>query len=198
MELAKCDVVFDSEAHSYTLWGNKLSGVTTMLGRMLFPDKHSGIDPEVLQKAADRGHAVHAAIEIGDTLGIASDMDEYRDYVRLRDEAGLKPIANEYLISDYASIASSIDVVYEGNILADIKTTSKIETEYVSWQLSIYAYLFEKMNEGQKVDSLLVIWLPKPSYGKAKIKTVKRKSDEAVETLIKCYRQYLKLLKYGK
>jgi hypothetical protein len=43
--------------------------------------------------------------------------------------------------------------------LGVIKTTYKLNKEYVMWQLSIYAYLFEKQNPGKTVASIFAIWL---------------------------------------
>ena len=50
----------------------------------------------------------------------------------------------------------------------DIKTTYKLDKDYVSWQLSIYAYLFELCNPGVKVNNLYGLWLrdDKSSYEK--------------------------------
>ena len=44
-------------------------------------------------------------------------------------------------------------------ILADIKTTSVLNKEYVRWQLSIYSYLFELQNPDLKVSKLYALWL---------------------------------------
>ena len=45
--------------------------------------------------------------------------------------------------------------------LADIKTTYNYNEEYVTWQLSIYAYLFELQNPGLKIDKLFCCWTKK-------------------------------------
>lgn len=191
MKLAKSEVVFNEIEHTYTYLGSRLTGVTSLLSRTIFRDKYSGIPKEVLAKAADYGHNIHEQIEIVDSMGVTSDTPAVQDYLRIRQENGLIPIANEYLISDEEYMASSIDVIYgvEGSDvyvdITDVKTTSKLDMEYLSWQLSIYAYLFERQNPHLKVRRLLAMWLPKPQYGRSALVEVLRKSKEAIDVLIK-------------
>jgi hypothetical protein len=102
-------------------------------------------------------------------------------------EAGLQVACSEYLVSDERYVASAIDKVLDDCSLADIKTTSKLHVANVQLQLSIYAYLFEKMNKGKQVPHLYAIWLPKPQYGKPAIKEVDRIPAEFCERLIAAY-----------
>lgn len=66
-------------------------------------------------------------------------------------------------------------------MLADIKTTSKLDKEYVSWQLSVYADWFEAMNPDIPVKALYVVWLKDDKH---KVIEVERKSHEEVEALL--------------
>ena len=184
IELVKSKVVFSEIDHTYTLMGKSLSGVTSMLSRTLFRDKYKGISKEVLQKAADYGHNIHEQIELVDSLGVTSDTLAVQDYLRMKEELGLTTLEGEYLVSDEDVIASSIDIVFSDLTLADIKTTSKLDMEYLSWQLSIYAHLFEMQNPTLKVPRLLAIWLPKPRYGRSMYVEVPRKSKDAIEVLL--------------
>lgn len=184
IELVKSEVVFNEIEHTYSYMGARLSGVTSLLSRTLFRDKYSGIPKDVLAKAADYGHNIHEQIELVDSLGVTSDNPAVQDYLRMKKDLGVNTLANEYLISDETSIASSIDIVFDDLTLADIKTTSKLDSDMVSWQLSIYAYLFEMQNPGLKVKRLLAIWLPKPRYGKSMYVEVLRKPKEAIEVLL--------------
>lgn len=181
--LKKSPVVFDELAHTYDLNGVKLSGITSLLHRTIFADKYSGISRKVLDKAAEYGHNIHEQIELVDSLGVESDDPSVQAYCRMKEENNLVPLVNEYLVSDEASYASSIDIVFSDYTLADIKTTSKLDMEYLSWQLSIYASLFEMQNPGLKVPRMLAIWLPKPRYGKPNLVEVPRKSKDAIKVL---------------
>lgn len=183
-QLAKSNVVFDELSHTYDYMGQRLSGITSLLHRTLFADKYKGISSATLAKAAAYGHNIHEQIELVDTLGVESDHPSVKDYCRIKEQNGLKTLANEYLVSDNIAYASSIDIVFDDLSLADIKTTSKLDYEYLSWQLSIYAYLFEMQNPGLKVPRLFAIWLPKPQYGKSMIAEIARKSRDAINVIL--------------
>lgn len=180
----ECPVVFDELLHTYTLDGKQLSGITTLLDRQLFPDKYSGVSEAVLDRAKMRGSIVHQQIELHDELGTEADTPLLIDYEKIKEQNGLKVSANEYLVSDLDHVASSIDIVFEGNILCDIKTTSQLYKDYVSWQLSIYAYLFELQNPGEKVERLVALWIPKDK--KMKLVEIERKPSEWCAELIAC------------
>lgn len=195
--LNKSQVVFNEYDHTYTLDGKSLTGVTSILNRQLFADKYSGISEDVLAKAAEYGKGVHESIELYDSMGIGEDEDAVKAYIKLVKKAKLTRLDNEYLISDDDYVASSIDVVFDDCSLADIKTTSHLDEEYVSWQLSIYAYLFEKQNPDLQANRLLAIWIPKERYGKPKIVEVCRKPVSEVIRLIeadKSGQQYIPLV----
>lgn len=164
MELVKSNVIFDAEKHTYTTPdGVQLQGITGMLSRQLFPDKYADIPNYVLNKAAERGHFIHEVCEMIDELGVTHESEEGRNYERIKTEYGLEHEASEYLVSDGKHFASCIDKVYRENdtdfTLADIKTTYTLDREYVRWQLSIYAYLFELQNTSCRVVRLAAIWL---------------------------------------
>lgn len=179
------NVTFDAVAHTYTLPdGRQLSGVTALLSRQLFADKYKGISDRVLSKAAEHGHMVHEAIDFFDTFGSETDIPELRWYRKLKEEQGFVSEANEYLVTDGCYVATSIDNVYEGGILGDVKTTSRLDRYYLSWQLSLNAYLFELQNPGRKVTRLVAIWLPKPRYGSPAVVDIERISSDDCKALI--------------
>lgn len=184
-------VIFDEAAHTYTLEGVRLSGVTAIV-KWMFPDTYKDIPQSVLEKAAEYGSLIHKKCEQYDNCGFGDDLPEVRDYVRLKRENGLTTIENEYLVDDGKDIASSIDVVFDKDesgmySLADIKTTSKIHKDNVTLQLSIYAYLFEKCNKGKKVGRLFVIWLPKEQYGTAELMELGRIGSADCKKIVKAY-----------
>lgn len=191
IELKKSPVTFDEAAHTYTLEGARLSGVTAIV-KWMFPDTYKDIPQSVLDKAAEHGSLIHKKCEQYDNCGFGDDLQEVREYVRLKAENGLTTLENEYLVDDGKDIASSIDVVFDKDesgmySLADIKTTSKIHKDNVTLQLSIYAYLFEKCNKGKKVGRLFVIWLPKEQYGKAELMELKRIGSADCKKIVKAY-----------
>ena len=161
--LRQCPVTFDKEQHTYTYEGQQLSGITSMLSRQLFADKYSGVSEDVLRQAAERGSRIHSMCELADRMGIA-DAPEAKAYMSVCADNSLVNVESEYLVSDLEHYASSIDKVYRGETkdeywLGDIKTTYHLDKEYLRWQLSVYAYLFEMQNPGAKATRLLGIWL---------------------------------------
>lgn len=185
-ELVKSGVVFDSGHHTYTLGDKQLSGITSLLDRQLFKDKYQGIPEDVLRKAAERGTYIHQSCELADE-GFPVDCEEAINYQRLKEKYQLQIEESEYLVSDNEHYASCIDKVYRYDdntfLLGDIKTTYKLNKEYVMWQLSIYAYLFEKQNPGTKIALIFAIWLRGST---AQIVELDRVPDDKVERLLYC------------
>jgi hypothetical protein len=163
-----------------------LSGITSLLDRQLFKDKYQGIPEEILRKAADRGTYIHQSCELADE-GFQVDCEEAINYQRLKEKYRLQIEESEYLVSDNEHYASCIDKVYRYDdntfLLGDIKTTYKLNKEYVMWQLSIYAYLFEKQNPGTKIALIFAIWLRGST---AQIVELDRVPDDKVERLLYC------------
>ena len=190
-------VVFDELEHSYTYEGKPLSGVTALLGRQLFQSKYDGISKGIMEKAAERGNAIHRQIEMYESFGGENYDDEVNEYIRLKSKNKYEVLATEWLVSDNEHVASSIDVIFEQTVkskyskvrklyLCDIKTTSKLDMEYLSWQLSIYKYLLLLDNPKVEIGGLVACWLPKPQYGKPKMVVVPEKPMEWVKELIAC------------
>ena len=158
-----------------------------MLTRQIFKDKYSSVPESVLNNAAKRGHLIHSKIELLDTIGIEDKDPELISYSEIKKERKLKTIANEYLITDKEHYASAIDLVFEekdGSVsLGDIKTTYKLDTEYLMWQLSIYAYLFENQNPGLSINNLYGLWIRGDKY---KCVDIERIPIDVIVNLLEC------------
>lgn len=183
-------VTFDELEHTYAnADGKALSGVTGLLGRQLFKDKYDGISKGIMEKAAERGNLIHRQIEMFETFGgdnLAPEVDAYK---AMKEKNKYDTLATEWLVSDKEHVASSIDVIFEKGkklILCDIKTTSKLDMEYLSWQLSIYKYLLLLDNPKAKIEKLVACWLPREQYGRPKMVDVPEKPMEWVKELIEC------------
>lgn len=186
IELVKSSVVFNEEDHTYFLGEKQLNGITGMIGNQLFPGKYKDVPEFVLKKAAEKGSRIHAQCQFVDATGFAPESVEAENYLMERMGAGYMVVANEYTVSDNEYFASNIDCVWEKEnkvSLADIKTTYSLDKEYLSWQLSIYAYLFELQNPLLKVDQLFGVWL---RGTKSELVPIERKPDEEVKRLMEC------------
>lgn len=179
---------FDKEQHRYFLGVAELSGITGFLKKRVFPNKYKDIPLWILDRAASNGTLIHESIELLDGGFPPAEMsDELKSYQRIKKENNLTTVANEYIVTDKDHFASGIDLVLTNDkeeiILADIKTTSVLDKEYVSWQLSIYAYLFEMQNPSLKADKLFVIWL---RGDKSEYAEVERIDTEIIKDLLQC------------
>lgn len=186
IELVKSSVVFNEENHTYFLGDKELKGITGMISRQLFPDKYKEVPEFILKRAAEKGGRIHAQCQFADATGFTPESIEAKNYIKERMNAGYVAVANEYTVSDNEYFASNIDCVWSKNdriSLADIKTTYHLDKEYLSWQLSIYAYLFEIQNPLIKVDELFGIWL---RGDKSELVPIVRKSDDEIQRLMEC------------
>ena len=176
-------VFFDDLTHSYlTDTGAFLVGVTSLMRKHGLSPDYTDIPAEILQRAKERGTRVHKDIE----LYCKGEAVETTPALKAFKALNLPVVANEYLISDNELVASSIDIVLADYSLVDIKTTSQLHTEPLSWQLSIYAYLFELQNPQLKAGKLYGLHI---RSGKAKIVEVERKPAEEIERLLQCERE---------
>lgn len=195
-ELTTSPIIFDPEAHEYLLIGEDFSstvysGVTSILKQVLFPNKYKDVDADVLERAAARGTRIHELCQATDMIptepqeGDEQHVAEVTNYELLKESNGITMVANEYLVSrnDWG-IASQIDCVDSEGNLYDIKTTYRLDTEYVSWQLSFYAEMYEAQNPTLKAGKLYAIWL---RGTESKLVEVPRKTPEQIEQVIKAW-----------
>lgn len=186
--LQESGIRFDKEQHRYFLGVAELSGITGFIKKRVFPNKYKDIPQWRLDRAASNGTLIHESIELLDGGFPPAEMsDELKSYQRIKKENNLTTLANEYIVTDKEHFASGIDLVLTNDkeeiILADIKTTSVLDKEYVSWQLSIYAYLFEMQNPSLKANKLFVIWL---RGDKSEYAEVERIDTEIIKDLLQC------------
>jgi hypothetical protein len=186
MMLNDSPVRYDAIAHTYTAPdGRQLRGITGLLKERLGLGSYDGVSEEVLQRAAERGTEVHRLCEEWDNIGQYPEGNaDAEAYIALQADNDLRHVCSEYLVSDGHTYASPIDKVFKrGHVydLADIKTTYRLDKEYVSWQLSVYAFLFELQNPLLSVGNLYAIHL---RNGKAKMVAVERKPIDQVKKLL--------------
>lgn len=182
MELNRSEVVFVADTHEYWKKDKQLRGISHLYGKHICPTKYEGIPERVLLKAAERGTLIHEDCRQVDMFDIATT-PEGRDYQMLKVKHGIRPLANEYLVSDNEEFATMIDMLDEELSLYDFKTTAILDEESLSWQLSICAHLFEQQNPDLKVKKLYGIWL---RNGKAKLVEVPRIATEIIYDLLDC------------
>lgn len=175
-------ILYEDITHTYidVESGKELSGCTIVLKRYGISPNYSAIPDSVMDNASERGSRIHK--EISDYINFGTcETEAQKEYAKL----GLDSIASEYLVSDNENFATSIDVVLGDCSLVDIKTTYTLHVNYLSWQLSINAYLFELQNPELKVPKLYGAYYKKD--GTFSVVEVQRIPVDEVKRLLSAY-----------
>lgn len=141
------------DTHTYLYDGVILPSVTQII-KTKFGHKYDGVPSYVLQRASEKGTAVHSAIEHYCKYGEESNLPELRNFKFLQDHYGFNVFGNEIpivLFHDDKLIdpicAGRLDLVLEqdGKIgLADIKRTYTLDKEYLAYQLNLYRLAYQQ------------------------------------------------------
>ena len=176
---------FVEETHQYWLGDKELISVTTLMQKHGLAPSYDGVPENVLNAKAKRGTLIHKEIEdycVKGEIGFTDELMLFIDYVT---EHGIKVLFNELLVYNDL-VAGTIDLIIAGNTIADIKTTSSLHLEAVSWQLSIYAYLYNLTHEEKVVNGKVFHF---NSLGELVVKDVPLKPEYLVERLLECERR---------
>lgn len=182
-------VVFNEAEHTYTLGEKTLISVTQLLKKHGLSTNYANVPAEVLEKAANKGTAVHKEIENyvknGD-VGFTSELIDYIDITKqlqftADDSEVILPAgeisedkAGEYF---FAGTADLIGKTPDGYVLADIKTTQRVDMRAYAWQLSLYERL-----AGVKFAKMYIFHLGK----KSKAIPVERIPETEIDRLLEC------------
>ena len=176
---------FDEETHTYTLNDNKLISVTQLLAKHHLTPDYSGVSEELLKKSAEYGNQVHKDIENYIKKDIVVPSLELTSFVNWLEKSGYEVIDSEYLVCNDI-IGGKVDLLLKHQetgvyVIADIKTTSIIHQESVSWQLSLYNYLEENVAQVGMCLHFL-------KDGTLEVESIKLKTQQDTEKLIECER----------
>lgn len=165
---------FVEEGHIYLYNGIIIPSVTQILG-MIFPDKYKNVDKEILQKKAEFGSLGHLIIEhldidnpdiaLNSILNGQNEELEHciAEYIDLCEKFKIEPLEHEKKVCYKKMYAGTLDMI--ANVdkiesLIDIKFTYKLDKEYLSWQLGMYALAI-----GKNFKKYYCIWLRKNELG---------------------------------
>lgn len=183
-------IEFIEEEHLYLVDGIIVPSVTQILG-MIFPDKYKNVDKEILKKKAEFGTLGHAIIEhlnINDDIALNSILNgqneelEYciAQYINLCKIFKITPLEHEKKVCYKKLYAGTLDLIADVDgieSLIDIKFTYKLDEEYLSWQLGMYALALEK-----KFKKYYCVWLPKKNLGQL-VEIVPKTKEEILKKL---------------
>lgn len=136
---------FDEASHRYFDGDRELISVSALMRKHGLAPDYSGIDKNVLQAKAERGSLIHKEIETyikTGEIGFTKECAAFWQYVQ---KNGLTELASEKIVYN-DMCAGTVDLILKNDngdlIIADIKTTATLHVDAVSWQLSIYNYLY--------------------------------------------------------
>lgn len=142
------DIFFEEATHTYLVDGREVPSVTTIL-QPLTSRAYGKVNPSVLEYAANRGKAVHEALEIYDLGGELEATPETAGYIKayLEWQQVYKPtwVGVEEIVYDYTSnyIGTLDRVGYlngQGFAVVDIKTSQPTKEALVSVCVQTHAY----------------------------------------------------------
>jgi len=144
MQLAP-GVSFDETKHEYWYKGKQLSGVTGLISKKLGLKYFNDYVGEHTEEGIHVHKAIQRWIETGDSGSIHPGVTWLTE--ELGKLCGRSYLLAETLVSDFHKYASAVDIIAQdddGLVICDIKK-GKFNREYVTWQLSIYKYLIERL-----------------------------------------------------
>jgi len=182
IELINSMVVYDEGNHTYHLGDKKLSGITGVLGKSIFfHGKFDNIPKKILESKRDYGSNVHKQIENYDNGVPYMPIAEIKWYENLKKKENIDVVKSEYIVTDGERYATPIDLIASVNdviSLIDHKTSYSLDKEYLSWQLSMCAFLLEKQT-GLRIDSLYANHIKKG----CKLVKIERKTDDELHDM---------------
>lgn len=187
---------FNEEKHEYLLDGKKLISTTQLMQKHGLAPKYDNVDAEVLKRKAEYGTLVHKEIEEyikENKIGFSEEVGIFKVYV---ENNNVNVLESEFMTNNDV-VAGTIDLIYKKDnnfYIGDIKTTYTLHKEAVSWQLSIYTYLYWNSNDN---NNELVQNNYQTTKGQAyhfnknslEVVDIPLKPYDEVEKLINCERQ---------
>lgn len=143
-------IEFREDTHEYFLDGTKLISVTQLMRKHGLAPSYDAVPSEVLKAKAERGTLIHKEIEDyikRKEVGFTTELEAFVDHIKKHD---ITPIASEVVVYNNI-VAGTADLILKGGIVADIKTTATLHKEAVSWQLSIYAELYNSSDPSEPI-----------------------------------------------
>lgn len=188
-------IEFLEDGHIYLKDGIIVPSVSEILD-FIFPNKYSGIPNWVLENKANYGTTVHYAIECLETGKELPKLNLYQElslqqYEKIKEKNEIQVIDQEQTVSykyEYAGRLDMIALVKNKKSLVDIKTTSTLDKESLSWQLSLYEFAYGEKFPG----GLYCLWLPKNGLGK--LEKIERKTKKEILEKLEEFKKWKKLI----
>lgn len=137
-------ITFKEDTHEYFNEDKKLISVTQLMRKHGLAPDYGNIPEAVLRAKAERGTLIHKEIEDYIKNGEIGFTAEFTAFKKYADNSNANTYESEYILyNDICAGTADLILIDNGEfIIADIKTTATLHKEPLSWQLSIYAALF--------------------------------------------------------
>lgn len=183
-------IEFIEDTHTYLNDGVIIPSVSELI-RFKFPEAYAGIPKKVLKSKAKYGTKVHQMVE--DYVANKITMKEIQEknidpdikiaveqFEKLRKDWCFFIKSMEQIVSYKDKYAGTYDMLTEDDYIIDLKTTSQIHDEWLSWQLGLYYLAY-----GAEKPYGYVIWLPKGNV--AQMKQINVKTFDECKRLVDDY-----------
>lgn len=139
---------FDEKEHKYFMGEKNYISVTQLMQKHGLSVDYSSVDQGILRKASEYGNKIHKEVEMCLKGESFPKSQEVKNLFKLFEKENVIAITSELIAyDDNAELAGTIDLIALVNdveTLIDIKTTYAYHENYVSWQLSLYEFLYKK------------------------------------------------------
>lgn len=184
-------VEYYDDIHIYLVDGLVVPSITQIIHKLPeFRNMYKNVSHETLKRAADKGTAMHLAIQEYCEWLKESDIPELQGFKTLKKVYKFDVLENEKPLLLFDSEGQPLacgrmdllikidDKLEEGQeyptqslAIADLKRMSSLNKEYLTWQLNLYRTAYEQ-DTGKKVKKLFGIRLKNEEYQMVPIKKV--------------------------
>lgn len=182
-------VEFKEDTHEYFLDGRKLISVTQLMRKHGLAPSYDAVNSEVLRAKAERGTLIHKEIEDYIKTGAIGFTSELEAFINHINNSNTAPLESEFIVNNDI-VAGTVDMLaidLNGKYLCDFKTTATLHKDAVSWQLSIYAELYNLTNPAEPITKGKAYHF-QPD-GTLKVVDIQLKPMAEVERLLECERK---------
>ena len=182
-------IEFKEDTHEYFSNGIRLISVTQLMQKHGLAPSYAGVSSETLKAKAERGSMIHKEIEEYNKTGVIGFTDELQQYIDYNKKNNVEVVKSELILYNDI-VAGTCDLILNVEnepIIADIKTTYVLHREAVSWQLSIYAYLY--CGDESVYNCVIGQAYHFDNTGFLNVVNIKLKPYEEIEKLMECERK---------
>ena len=140
---------FDEEDHIYICDGIIVPSVSTIL--KAFYNDYTNVSRSVLEQASKKGTALHEVIELFETTGQKSDLQEFKNYLFLKKHFKFNVISSElpiiYEENGKILFAGQLDQIIEMDGrrgINDLKRVSAPNKDKIALQVNLYKLGYEQ------------------------------------------------------